>query len=126
MKKLYLLLSLLILALPVMNAQTTIDTKGSLPKGNNGSGFGGPPPTISLKAVVYPNPSFGEFVLEIATIDTAPVNIRIINSRGRVMQLLKNLDPKALIRFGAQFQPGTYYVEVVQGYKKTSLRVFKM
>jgi hypothetical protein len=68
-----------------------------------------------LKVTVLPNPSTKYFTLKIESKYATPVNLRVIDSRGRVVDSRSGIGSNSSIQVGHGYAAGTYYAEMVQG-----------
>jgi hypothetical protein len=78
-----------------------------------------------LEATAYPNPAPYSFTLRIRSSRDLPVNVRIINQWGRVVETRSHLSSRSTLIIGALYIPGTYYAEVLQGSKKVTVKLIK-
>lgn len=72
-----------------------------------------PEPSLSLKAA--PNPTTSFFTLEVQGNSMKPVTLKVFNVLGSVVEARLALPLNKTIRFGQNYKPGTYMVEVQQG-----------
>ncbi len=79
-----------------------------------------------LSVFAIPNPARQHINLQIKSSDLQPVNLRIFNAAGLVVAVKQNIAPTSQLSLGANFKPGTYYVEVVQGKNKKTIQVVKL
>ena len=80
-----------------------------------------------IVVIAYPNPSFGEFHLALQSPDkVSPFTIRLINARGKIVEVMKTSSFVNEVRLGGSLKPGTYYADIIQGQKKAFARLFKM
>lgn len=79
----------------------------------------------TLQLTVQPNPSAHSFTLHINSTSRAPVQVRILNALGRVVEERQGLASRATLTIGHSYRPGVYYAEVVQGSEKASLKLIK-
>lgn len=68
-----------------------------------------------LKVTVLPNPSSTYFTLKIASKYETPVSLRVMDSRGRVIDSRSKLGANSTIQIGHQYAGGTFYAELIQG-----------
>jgi predicted extracellular nuclease len=93
-----------------------------------------PPPGITgrfivgepLKVSVLPNPSKTAFTLSIESNNDLPVNIRIIDVQGRVINRLGNISANSIIKLGNNLKTGFYMAEVIQGNERKILKLVKI
>jgi hypothetical protein len=75
---------------------------------------------------VLPNPSVAHFTLKVQSADAKPVDVRILDNQGRLVETRSNLAANSTLVLGSQYRPGVYYVEVVQGAEKVQSKLVKM
>lgn len=73
----------------------------------------------------YPNPSRGNFSIQLEGATTENVGIRVTDVSGRLIEHRTNLAPNQIIAVGATYKAGLYYVEVSQGSNKQHLKMIK-
>ncbi|MES2371400.1 MAG: right-handed parallel beta-helix repeat-containing protein [Bacteroidota bacterium] len=78
-----------------------------------------------LKVTVLPNPSTTYFTLKIESKYPAPVNLRVIDSRGRVVDARTGIGSNSTIQVGHGYAGGTYYAEMVQGGLRKVVQLIK-
>ncbi|MEJ7738207.1 MAG: malectin domain-containing carbohydrate-binding protein [Chitinophagaceae bacterium] len=78
-----------------------------------------------LEAKVLPNPSNHYFTLHIRSGDNKPVAVRVLNAAGNVIELRMNQPVNKTLQLGANYRPGKYYVQVIQGNEKLTLQLIK-
>ncbi|MES2332873.1 MAG: HYR domain-containing protein [Bacteroidota bacterium] len=79
-----------------------------------------------LKVTVLPNPSTTYFTLKIESKYATPVNLRVIDSRGRVVDARANIGSNSTIQVGHGYAGGTYYAEMVQGGVRKVVQLIKL
>jgi hypothetical protein len=79
----------------------------------------------TLEVTAYPNPSAGDFNLVIKSNSDKPVNIRVIDVWGRVIEQRGEVVPNNIVTVGQLYRPGTYFAEVRQEKKKVSVQLIK-
>ena len=79
-----------------------------------------------FKVNVFPNPSAGEFSLQVISKSAAPVQIKIMNMNGMVMSVSNVLSKANMIKVGANLLGGTYLAEVSQGTNKQVIKLVKL
>jgi hypothetical protein len=79
-----------------------------------------------LSLVALPNPSRGDFTLNIASGTTELMSLRIYDASGRLMESKNNMVGKQAIRIGQQYRAGVYLVELRQGSLIRQLRLVKV
>jgi hypothetical protein len=77
-----------------------------------------------MQIKVWPNPSEGLFNLTISSLSNEPVFFKVMDVSGKqVLQLQGN--SKQLFKFGNSLVKGMYFVELVQGDKKATIKIIK-
>lgn len=79
---------------------------------------------LSVKA--GPNPSHGSFLLMTNSSNSAALTIRITDISGRVVETRTGIAPNGAILVGADFHPGVYFAEIVQGNNKVRIKLLKL
>ena len=79
-----------------------------------------------LKVTVLPNPSTTYFTLKIVSRETAPVNLRVIDAGGRVVDAKSNIGANSTIQIGHGYSSGTYYAEMIQGGHRKVVQLVKL
>jgi hypothetical protein len=77
-----------------------------------------------LQAV--PNPATGSFLLKLSSPDNGPVLLRITDYLGRVVENRRNVPANGTLRIGHGYQAGVYFAELIQGSRKTMIRIVKL
>ncbi len=72
-----------------------------------------------------PNPSTLYFRLSLISSSSQPINIRVLDNYGRVVETKNNVAANGTHIIGQNFRPGIYHVEVLQGNQKTTTRLIK-
>jgi hypothetical protein len=78
-----------------------------------------------LKLTVLPNPSNHHFTLQLQGGTTEPVNLRVVDAVGRTLETKQRMAPNTTLQIGAEYRPGTYIVEAVQGNHRVMLKLIK-
>jgi dienelactone hydrolase len=84
------------------------------------------PGNNQLGASVYPNPSENSFRLTINAPDGKPVNIRVTDVAGRLIESKGGLAPNRTITIGEAYKQGIYYVEIIQGSNRVVMKLNKL
>ncbi len=74
---------------------------------------------------VFPNPSQGYFTLKLKSKSNEPVQLRMINETGRVVEQ-KTVGANSIQTFGSTYKPGIYFVEVIQGTSRKLVKLVKI
>ena len=78
-------------------------------------------------AQLSPNPSSEYFMLRVQTISVAePINIRVVDLWGRLVESRNNLKGDQSIRLGDMLKPGVYFVYLQQGDEIQQLKMLKL
>jgi hypothetical protein len=76
--------------------------------------------------IAYPNPGIRQFTLSISSDKKEVVTIRVSDILGRVVESRLNVSANTSIRFGKNYYPGIYFVEVQQGKERRQLKLIKL
>ena len=79
----------------------------------------------ALNVTVSPNPSDGDFKLNINSKSTEGIQVRVMDMKGRLLKVIRSTTGLP-IQFGRGMKAGTYLVEVKQGEKTKTIRVIKL
>jgi hypothetical protein len=82
--------------------------------------------TSGLSVKVGSNPSHGSFTLMTSSANSAPLSIRVTDISGRVVEIRTGIAPNGAIQLGADFHPGIYFAEIVQGNSKVRVKLLKL
>lgn len=80
-------------------------------------------PLKILDATIYPNPSTSAFTLAFSDAGHLPVELSITNASGQLMKTMKVSGNT--IRFGQEWKPGIYIVQLQQGTKRKTIKLVK-
>ena len=78
-----------------------------------------------LKVTAYPNPSAHNFTLFIQSRRDEPLQLRVVDVLGRVVEQKDNLPANQLIEIGAQYRTGIFFVQILQAGKTKQVKVEK-
>lgn len=78
---------------------------------------------LSVKAL--PNPTTDRFTLVTRSASDLPLTIKVTDNMGRVLETRSGVAANGTIRFGSQYRPGVYLVEIAQGDTKQVLKLVK-
>lgn len=81
--------------------------------------------TGKLTVRALPNPTTTQFTLVVESVHTEAVDLRILDKLGRVVETRSNVAANSSITVGSHYRPGIYFVEVVQGSEKATLKLLK-
>ncbi|WP_423735037.1 family 10 glycosylhydrolase [Chitinophaga caseinilytica] len=79
-----------------------------------------------LAATVLPNPTFHQFVLMLISKNQQPINIRVYNNAGQLVEARQGLAPNSSVTLGGNYQPGVYYIEIIQVNVRQVMKVIKL
>lgn len=79
----------------------------------------------ALKVTILPNPSTTYFTLKIESRYQAPVELRIIDSRGRLVDAKSKIASNSTIQVGHNYSSGTYFAEMIQGTRRKVVQLIK-
>ncbi len=79
-----------------------------------------------LRLLAYPNPFQRQLTLLIRSSSPQPVNLRILDVAGRVLQKRLHLPPTGSLVVDDLKKPGIYFLEAFQGNQKQLLRLLKL
>jgi hypothetical protein len=83
-------------------------------------------PTVTFDLKAYPNPTTSQFNVQIQSSDaTEKVQLRVIDLNGRTVQVLDGLSAGQTIQLGANYRPGMYIIEMIQGRNHKQLKLLK-
>jgi len=79
-----------------------------------------------IAASVYPNPTSGDFNLDLTTVSSEKITITVYDMLGRLNDT-QELDPteSLTIKLGSQYSTGIYNVIITQGTDVKTVRVIK-
>ncbi len=80
----------------------------------------------ALKITVMPNPSTTVFTLKFESKFNTPVNMRVMDANGRVVDAKSNIGANSTIQIGANYTSGTYYAEMIQGATRKVVQLIKV
>lgn len=79
-----------------------------------------------LKISILQNPTQNQFALTTKSSSNKPLNITILNDAGQAVEQKNGIAPNSSVYFGSTYQPGIYYIQVIQGGTKQTLKLIKM
>jgi hypothetical protein len=80
----------------------------------------------TIKLSVQPNPGHGYFDLVMGSNDNDPATVRILDGYGKVMMIYPKVNAKSVFRINSdKWANGVYFAEVIQGGKRTVLKLIK-
>ena len=75
---------------------------------------------------VLPNPSTSVFTLQIETVQTMPMNLRVLDIQGRVLEQRSNISPTQKLTIGEGFHSGIYFAEITQGTERKVIKLLNL
>jgi hypothetical protein len=79
-----------------------------------------------FRVKVLPNPFANSFTLQLNSSNNKErISIRVMDISGRVIEARTSVAPNSVLQLGSGYTAGTYLVEVLQGTKRTTLKVMK-
>ncbi len=78
-----------------------------------------------LKVTVMPNPSTTFFTLKLESKYETPVNLRVMDGSGRVVDARTKLGANSTLQIGHNYSSGTYYAELIQGGTRKVVQLIK-
>jgi hypothetical protein len=72
-----------------------------------------------------PNPSTTFFTLKLESKYETPVNMRVMDGRGRVVDAKSKIGANSTIQIGHNYSSGTYYAELIQGTQRKVVQLIK-
>ncbi len=78
-----------------------------------------------LKVTVSPNPSNSYFTLKLESKFNTPVNMKVLDASGRVVDARSKIVSNSTIQIGHNYSSGTYYAEMTQGTTRKVIQLIK-
>jgi hypothetical protein len=80
----------------------------------------------NLSVIVFPNPSPNEFTIRTKSNDQKhKVTLMVINAAGNLVDSKNNVDPNSANVMGANYKPGIYFAQVIQGSERQVVKMIK-
>ena len=79
--------------------------------------------TVEVRA--FPNPSAAYFTLQLRGGTAQPLQLRVLDANGRVVEARTGVAPYSSFQVGQHYRPGIYYAEIVQGGQKQTVKLVK-
>ncbi len=79
-----------------------------------------------LKVTVMPNPSATYFTLKLESKYDVPVNMRVMDAHGRVLDIKAKLGSNATVEIGHNYNAGSYFAEFIQGNRRKIVQLLKI
>jgi len=85
-----------------------------------------PAPVIDdLKILVLGNPSESYFMLVPESNSDAPIEMKVVDLNGKVLDIRRKIIPGEFIKIGDNYTVGTYFAEFIQGNKRKVVKLVK-
>ena len=82
--------------------------------------------TQILSVEATPNPSASSFTLFTRGSRIRPIELRIVDAVGRLVETKRGVTSNSSIQIGTSYRPGVYYAEALQGDQKVTVRLVKL
>ena len=85
-------------------------------------------PAVSngLDLIVFPNPTASNFTIKVkADSIKEKMTMQVVDMYGRIIET-KNVNGNSPIRFGDRYNPGTYFVRIIQGKEHKEIKLIKL
>jgi hypothetical protein len=79
-----------------------------------------------FKVIAYPNPSAGDFRIQVNSYSDEPVTVRILDVTGAIRSVSLTNAKTNIIKVGADLPSGTYTAEIIQGTKRQMIKLVKL
>lgn len=83
------------------------------------------PVTDGFRVNVSPNPSAGDFRIQVISKSMEPISVKVMDLSGKVLTVNSNVI-KGSIVLGNELRPGTYIAEVIQGTSRQVIKLVKV
>jgi hypothetical protein len=84
-----------------------------------------PEVSSDLGIITFPNPSTNNFTINVNAKTNERITMQVVDMYGRIIET-KNVNANSLIRFGDRYNPGTYFVRVIQGKQHKEIKLIKL
>jgi hypothetical protein len=81
--------------------------------------------TDDLKVTVMPNPSNTHFTLKFESRYKTPINLRVLDASGRVVDARSKIGANSTLQIGSTYSSGKYFAEVIQGGTRKVVQLIK-
>jgi hypothetical protein len=110
----------------IVNIQQGVTAEsGSTVTTNAVTGKAGVGTEEELKVIVMPNPSTTYFTLKFESRIDAPLNLRVMDGNGRVVDAKSGIGANSTMQIGHSYTSGTYYAEISQNGKRKVIQLIK-
>lgn len=80
----------------------------------------------AFSVTVLPNPSTTYFTLKLQSKNLTPVQLRVTDATGRMVESKVNNASNSTVQIGHLYQPGVYYAELIQGTSRKVVQLLKV
>ena len=85
-----------------------------------------PAPTLHFDLKAYPNPTTSHFNVKLESSNiTQPITLNVVDVSGKLIEVRKNLVAGQTFQLGANYRPGMYFVEMIQGDSRRIVKLVK-
>ena len=79
-----------------------------------------------LNVIAYPNPSATNFTISVnSNSEKEKITLQVVDMYGRIIET-RNVNARSPIRFGDRYNPGTYFIRIIQGKEHKEIKVVKL
>jgi len=76
--------------------------------------------------IAFPNPSASNFTIKVNSNSSADkITLQVVDMYGRIIEA-RNVNANSPIRFGDRYNPGTYFVRILQGKEHKEIKLIKL
>ncbi|MEO7263825.1 MAG: SBBP repeat-containing protein [Ferruginibacter sp.] len=80
-----------------------------------------------LQLTAFPNPASKQFTLLVKTNDAKQnIVMQVADEYGRLLETRNNVKAGAIIQLGRNYQPGIYYIQIMQGKNHEEMKLIKL
>jgi hypothetical protein len=79
-----------------------------------------------LEITTQSNPTTTNFVVTVRSSDAQTIDMRVLDTRGNVIEVRRNVQRNTPIILGSTYDPGLYYVEFIQGDNTEVVKLMKL
>ncbi|SJZ53391.1 choice-of-anchor A domain-containing protein [Sediminibacterium ginsengisoli] len=105
---------------PVTSVNTAVTSATSEPEAIRPAG------AETLKVTVMPNPTTTYFTLKLEGKSGLPVNIRVVDATGKLVDAKLNQNANSTLQIGHNYGNGMFYAEITQGTQRQVLKLIKL
>jgi hypothetical protein len=79
-----------------------------------------------IDIIAFPNPSASSFTINVKVNNkTDKISMQVVDMYGRIIET-RNVNANSPIRFGDRYNPGTYFVRILQGKEHKEIKLIKL